>query len=61
MLFDKPSGKCTGRLTFVGKTECGREVWGNFFRIQKKKFQIKAGEFWRTVTAVYVKEGNRYA
>ena len=59
MLFDKPSLKTTGRLTFYGTTPQGRVVWGNFYRIVKKSFQIKAGKYWRTVGTIRVKEAKQ--
>ena len=54
MLFDKPSGKATGRVKFFGTTPLGLKVSGYFFRIIKKKLQIKCGEKWYKVDKVYL-------
>lgn len=54
MLFDKPSNKITGRLKFSGTTPFGHKVSGYFFRIVKNNLQIKSGETWHKVNAVYL-------
>lgn len=54
MLFDKPSRKITGRLTFYGITPLGKQIIGNFFRIKKRSLQIKSGKDWYTVNTIHL-------
>lgn len=50
----KATGQPTGRVKFSGTTPFGAKISGYFFRIKKNNLQIKSGEKWHKVNAVFL-------